>query len=689
MEQTTPDSPRAHSAKLKHPFSSNKVIACHRCHAKKIKCSGSQPCQSCALAEQGTDCSYPRRNRTVKVPQSFIDGLYKEINHLKRQLKSSPLQNSRSLGQTSDVPQCPVSRLSGLEERQQEPTPPVPTEEADVQIDRRTNVQSNANDSPWFDNSNIFRTPILNSETADTVFATRFRQVISDPHAPQPSHLLRLDYANDKALMALVESTVPWPGHSRARFLVEAALKYISRCPYMVSRDVAREGLARIFLDPAAAGPALYCKCWALFALGELYATRAAATQGYPGMSYFAQASKMLGYLNERPDMETIETLLLLSIYSLALNRRYSAYVLSGIAMRSAIVTGLHLNIPGPQLSDMSARGHRQRLFWTAYMFDRMWAAQLGHPVAIQDEDVEVDIPGSHLTGSLLDEDSDCVYHSASIQLARLLTGVVQSIYSFRSQRQDIQIAARVHQVLQDLLAWVEQLPPRLQVDHTPGAVNDLKTVSLHLSFYQCVILATRPVLLHSLRMQVTDSSWATSELPTSASALSEACIRCARHSVQLLSQSWIDGLFVTFDCFFTRYLFSSLTILAISSILEGQDNQGDRDSFEEASRLLAELKDAGNCVAQEYCHHVEVIEAALTAHAKRMMLSESSSVPGNAAPSPSQLAPAMPRGGLLQTDSSLQQLLSQPALDVQFLEDAIRDSWSPGRYGPDFGNVG
>ncbi|KAB8203806.1 fungal-specific transcription factor domain-containing protein [Aspergillus parasiticus] len=692
MEHTT-DRPRAQLENLKRPFISKKVIACHRCHAKKIKCSGTQPCQSCSQAEKGTKCSYPQRTRTVKVPQSFIDGLYEEISLLK---KRKPSQDGHSPDPTPDAPQSPESRLSRLEEREQEATPPVPNE-ADLQIDPgtcaepdpRANVQSDMNDSPWFDNSNIFRTPILNSETADTVFATRFRQILSDPHAPKPSHLLRLDYANDKVLMALVQSTVSWPSHSRARFLVEAALKYISRCHYIVPHDVSREGLAQVLLSPAAASPALCCKFWALFALGELYVTRAAATQGYPGMSYFCQASKMLCYLDERPDMETIETLLLLSIYSLALNRRYSAYVLSGTAMRSAITMGLHFNIPEPQLSDMSIQGHRQRLFWTAYMFDRMWAAQLGHPVAIQDEEIEVDMPDSQIAGSLFDDDSDCEYHSASIQLARLLTGVVQSIYSFRTQRQGKQLSSRVQQALQDLLAWVDQLPARLQVDHTSGAVNDLKTVSLYLSFYQCVILATRPVLLHILRIQVTGSSSATSELPTSASALSEACIRCARHSAQLLTQSWIDGLFVTFDCFFTHYLFSSLTILAISSILEGQDNQSDRDSFEEASRLLAELKGAGNVVAQEYCHHVEVIGAALTAHAKRTMLSESLDVLTNGAPSTSQLAPMLSRGSYLWTDSSLEQLLSQPALDMQFLEDAVRDSWSPVCYGPDFGNVG
>lgn len=168
------------------------------------------------------------------------------------------------------------------------------------------------NDAPWFDNRNVFHTPILISEAADTAFATRFRQVIADPRAPEPTHLLRVNYASNEALMALVESGVPWPNQSRARFVLEAALKYIGRCYYIVRADAVREGLSQIFLCPTWGGPALHCKFWALFALGELYTSRAAATQSYPGMAYFAQASKMLGYLDERPGTEAIETLLLL-----------------------------------------------------------------------------------------------------------------------------------------------------------------------------------------------------------------------------------------------------------------------------------------------------------------------------------------------------------------------------------------
>lgn len=181
-------------------------------------------------------------------------------------------------------------------------------------------------------------------------------------------------------------------------------------------------------------------------------------------------------------------------MYSLALNRRYSAYILSGTAMRSAIVMGLHLNIPDAQLPDFGAREHRKQLFWTAYMFDRMWGASLGHPSAIQDDEIEVDFPStlpfSGATGGdqLPSDDFDCQYHVASIELVRHLANVVRSIYSLRRQNQDAQLSMRVHQSLQDLHAWMYRLPPRLQIDHSPGAANHWKVVSLHLSFYQVSI---------------------------------------------------------------------------------------------------------------------------------------------------------------------------------------------------------
>ncbi|KAJ3949286.1 uncharacterized protein N0V96_000401 [Colletotrichum fioriniae] len=428
------------------PLPPIKSTACRRCHSRKVKCSGDQPCQNCRHAGKGAECTYPRRNRQVKVRQSYIDGLLDEIRRLKSQVASQSASTSTS--------------TATLEVR------------------------------PWFINANVFRTPILIGEVADAAFSTRFRQVISDPYAPQPRHMLRVNYAPDAELMALVKSSdVAWPTPSRSRFLVEVALKYVARRYHVVRRSAVMRDLEQSIHNPSWGDLMLRSKLWALFAIGELYSTRSIPSEkDFPGMPYFAKASRVLGVLDERPGTDSIEIMLLLSFYSLALNRRYSAFVMSGTAMRMAIVMGLHLNIPESQLRDPDLREHRKRLFWTTYIFDRIWASKLGHPTAIQDSDVGVDLPseaaddGTAVVRTHAADFEDTAYHVASLRLAALITKTVRSIYGQRSQGEATTLSTRVQQALKDLRAWVEDLPAHLQLDN---AGTGPKPISLHLSFNQ------------------------------------------------------------------------------------------------------------------------------------------------------------------------------------------------------------
>lgn len=153
--------------------------------------------------------------------------------------------------------------------------------------------------------------------------------------------------------------------------------------------------------------------------------------------------------------------------------------------------------------------------------------------------------------------------------------------------------------------------------------------------------------------------------------------------------QSWIEGSFVTFDCFFTQYLFSSLTILAISSILNGKDSAADRSLCEDIAHLLNQLKEAGSHVAHEYCHHVDAVTSALASYDERMAAREATvdiPLPMNQQSEIPEISLGLPRSISLMdhmawTESSLQGLLSQPAIDIQFLEDAVRDNYSQGLY--------
>ncbi|KAI0543409.1 fungal-specific transcription factor domain-containing protein [Xylaria curta] len=649
-----------------------KITACYRCHERKVKCSGGHPCQNCQQSDKADECSYPLRNRTIKVRQSFLDGLYQEIDRLKRQNVAHPQSGDNHGTESDDIDNTDP--------------PPGVTEVSVDAADDETDTSPAISTGPWFDNLNVFKSPVLIGEAADAAFATRFRQVITDPAAPKPNHLLRLNYASDESLMSLIDASTHWPGPSRARFLLEAAMKYIGRCYHIVQQRVAIDGWEQISRDPSHSAPVLRSRYWALFAIGELYIAKSIGAGGFPGLAYFAQASKTLGYLDERPEVESVELYLLLSFYSTALNRRYSAYLFAGTAMRTAIVIGLHLNIPESQLPDFKLREHRKRLFWTTYIIDRLCASNLNHPPAIQDDDIGVGLPSDVPISAPTEDDGDAYCDVANIKLAGLLTAVIQSVYRVQTQAEGTcaNLSSRVQVCLKSLQAWFGNLPARLKIDdNSMDEPHDLKIVSLHLRFYQCVILATRPLLLHALRVQIAASrskaSTPSLKIPLSATALSQACIRCAHQSIRFLKRAWIDGTFVTFDCFFTQHLFSSLTILAISSVLDGIGCRHDRDSYEEASHLLDQLKMAGNMVAQECCHHVEAMESALLAHVKVNLPSQ----PDVAGRSSTIAGGSFATADMPWPEPSLQQLLSQPALDLHFLEAAVREEYSQGVYWP------
>ena len=204
------------------------------------------------------------------------------------------------------------------------------------------------------------------------------------------------------------------------------------------------------------------------------------------------------------------------------------------------------------------------------------------------------------------------------------------------------------------------------------------------------MILATRPVLLHALRNHVEFSSTNTitprQQVPETASALAEACIRCARHSYRLLVRTWTQGSFFVFDYFYTQYLFSAITILAISDIWKGNDGHTDGEDFDIGTELLGELKQNGNFAAIEFCRHVDAMQHSRGRFSRK---AGDTAVDGRTLGSePSR--PAIPTdnfdstpfltAGMALTEPSLQEFLAQPDLDLSFMDTAdLQDNFFPG----------
>lgn len=207
---------------------------------------------------------------------------------------------------------------------------------------------------------------------------------------------------------------------------------------------------------------------------------------------------------------------------------------------------------------------------------------------------------------------------------------------------------------------------------------------------FQLVMLATRPVLLHVFRTRLRAINMQTSsDIPGSASALSDACVRCARHSYQILTESWIGGTFMMFDYFYTQYLFTAATILAISGLLDEKDSEADKEAFDTAAQFLSQLQDNGNFVAAEFKQHTDAIEG-ISASVISKMQSQSEQA---------SLAPLVDTGGIqrdvaepmaatrditedmMLSEPFFHDLLSQPIPDLAFIDASLSLDSTQGIY--------
>lgn len=298
--------------------------------------------------------------------------------------------------------------------------------------------------------------------------------------------------------------------------------------------------------------------------------------------------------------------------------------------MRMGLTIGLNHNIPESQLIDPVERQHRIEIWWTIYIFDRMWGSKMGLPMQILDEDIHVDMP-SPITPRWRHEEelSDTEYMTANIQLARIVGETISKLYSRRKYQETF--LQRVQKLLKALKNWVDTLPESLRLNMEDLESSKKPVVSLHMAFNQCVILTTRPTLLHLLitlhkkkeKNSSTDTGADTSpndaatsqvEEPTVSQpvlTLSEACIHAARHSHSMILTRWINGTMPTFGYFHAHYLFSSALILAMSSFVP-IGNPNDMSCFDSALDLLRSMSENGNLAAAEFYNNLEQVKMCL-----------------------------------------------------------------------------
>lgn len=496
-------------------------------------------------------------------------------------------------------------------------------------------------DRAWFHRYDPSSPPIYIGEAACSAFATRFRRFLTGNNTTP--HITRTQWEREETIAAAAnEADVQWPTLHHARLLVRIAVHQVGYLYHLMMRKATLDKLDEIYQTGDFDCTANKCKFFALFAFGQAYSIRSEPTtvSRVPGTAYFARAMSLVQILPERTSITHLETLLLLvsekspslryscvltfsqSLFSYYLNRRHSAYVLIGNAMRMSLTIGLNHNIPESQLIDPVERQHRIEIWWTIYIFDRMWGSKMGLPMQILDEDIHVDMPTPISPRWRHDEElSDTDYMTANIKLARIVGETISKLYSRRKYEETF--LQRVQKLLKALKNWVDTLPESLRLNMEDLESSKKPIVSLHMAFNQCVILTTRPTLLHlliTLRKSNANKTPGHTATPQDAAVsqpvltLSEACIHAARHSHSMILTRWINGTMPTFGYFHAHYLFSSALILAMSSFVP-IGNPSDMSGFDSALDLLRSMTENGNLAAAEFYHNLEQVKECLDAY--------------------------------------------------------------------------
>ncbi|KAF9982941.1 Transcriptional activator of fatty acid utilization, partial [Modicella reniformis] len=198
------------------------------------------------------------------------------------------------------------------------------------------------------------------------------------------------------------------------------------------------------------------------------------------GDEYFSRAKRLVDVEYELPRISSIQSLLLMVSYRLTSTKCGGRiWVMLGMAARMAQDLGMHRN---------SARWHlppleteiRKRLWWAIYVMDRNISASMGRPMAIDDDDCDVDFP------FLIEQDwtdPDGIIGSPRENNEKAKEEAATSLRYFEETIKLSQIIAQI----------LRRLKYDTQTMSGPNAKINRWVATIHSAYYSVLILLHRP----------------------------------------------------------------------------------------------------------------------------------------------------------------------------------------------------
>ncbi|UPL03054.1 hypothetical protein LCI18_013988 [Fusarium solani-melongenae] len=260
------------------------------------------------------------------------------------------------------------------------------------------------------------------------------------------------------------------------------------------------------------------------------------------GWKYRERVRELLGGSLDRSHVTTIQALLVManSLFALG-DERSAAWLYAGLAFRMLIDLGLHVDLTNSHPFSDEDLEIRRRVFWGAFVVDKIQSLYQGRSVTLKEADAMVPIkfldtyeelefwrPFAYSIPTTGDYPGSPAYSVSTFtslcKLSIAMSDILSCIYTERTTAQSPAELSNMLEKLQlKLSEWQTSLPGHLQADTVSVVLPPPHVLSLHAMYNVLVILLHRPFVADG-HLYNTFRSISVDSLMKCASAASSIC---------------------------------------------------------------------------------------------------------------------------------------------------------------------
>ncbi|KAJ5485423.1 hypothetical protein N7539_005411 [Penicillium diatomitis] len=261
------------------------------------------------------------------------------------------------------------------------------------------------------------------------------------------------------------------------------------------------------------------------------------------GWTFRMRVKELLGSALDRSEITTIQALLVMTSSLFALgDERSAAWLYAGTAFRMIIDLGMHVD--ATMLSNMRRLSDedleiRRRVFWGAFVVDKIQSLYQGRPASLQDFDTKVSIVFLD-DFEELEEWQPFAYSEIALpaysvstftelcKLSLILNGILNKVYSERSStRSTTEHLDTLQSLDQQLKTWHEAVPDHLRFNPSTSQIPPPPHVISLLALYNVLLILLHRPFVAEGHLHTTDLSVAITSFST--------CTVAANRIIQLL----------------------------------------------------------------------------------------------------------------------------------------------------------